>query len=85
MKKCGKSCTACPYILEVDDIKIDERTTWKIEKNPSNIFNRMQKVQTEIYRDHWWPVEVETGGALGLYYQPGYKHGYRSPLQPARP
>ena len=35
MKKCGKSCTACPYILEGKNIKIDERTTWNIEKNVS--------------------------------------------------
>ena len=40
MKKCGKSCTACPYMLEGKYIKIDERTTWKIEKNVScNSFN----------------------------------------------
>ena len=35
MKKCGKSCTACPYILEGKNIKIDKRTTWNIEKNVS--------------------------------------------------
>ena len=32
MKKCGKACTACPFILTGKFVKIDQQQTWKIEK-----------------------------------------------------
>ena len=32
MKKCGKSCPACPYIYESKEIKIHNKKPWKIEK-----------------------------------------------------
>ena len=35
MKKCGKWCTACPYVKEGKTIKIDNKQTWKINKNVS--------------------------------------------------
>ena len=33
MKKCGNWCTACPYIKEGTSIKIDNKKTWKVNKN----------------------------------------------------
>ena len=33
MKKCGNSCTACPYILEVKDIRINKNKKWILNKN----------------------------------------------------
>ena len=33
MKKCGKWCTACPYIKEEKTVQIDTQKTWKINKN----------------------------------------------------
>ena len=33
MKRCGKMCTACPYIKEGRNIKINQKETWKINKN----------------------------------------------------
>ena len=32
MAKCGKSCTACPYVMEGRNIKVKRGTTWKINK-----------------------------------------------------
>jgi len=32
MKKCGKECTACPYIQEGKFVKINGQTQWKINK-----------------------------------------------------
>jgi hypothetical protein len=32
MTSCGKQCPACPYILEGNKVKIDEKSTWNIEK-----------------------------------------------------
>ena len=33
MKKCGKWCTACPYVKEGKSVKIDKNKTWSINKN----------------------------------------------------
>ena len=33
MKKCGKWCTACPYVREGKNIKINQNKTWKINRN----------------------------------------------------
>ena len=33
MKKCGKWCTACPYVKEGKTIKIDSKKKWNINKN----------------------------------------------------
>ena len=35
MRKCGKSCSACPYILEGKSIKIRPGTTWKLTRSLS--------------------------------------------------
>ena len=35
MHKCGKSCTACPYIMTTKTIKIDNREFWSINKKVS--------------------------------------------------
>ena len=35
MKKCGKWCTACPYVKEGKTIKIKNKKTWNINKNVS--------------------------------------------------
>ena len=35
MKKCGKSCSSCPYILEGKSIKINQNKTWKLNKSLS--------------------------------------------------
>ena len=32
MKNCGKQCPTCPYILEGKEVKIDQKSTWRIEK-----------------------------------------------------
>ena len=32
MSKCGKNCTACPYIMEGKKVKINHQETWRIEK-----------------------------------------------------
>ena len=32
MQKCTDQCTACPYILEGKNIKINNRSTWQINK-----------------------------------------------------
>ena len=32
MKRCSKQCTACPYILEGRNKKINRSNTWKINK-----------------------------------------------------
>ena len=32
MQKCGKNCTACPYIREVKSLKINQ-TEWKINQS----------------------------------------------------
>ena len=40
MTRCAKSCTACPYILETKEIKIDSKNTWKINRKMNcNNFN----------------------------------------------
>ena len=40
MKKCAKSCTACPFIQETKEVKIDSKNTWKINKKVNcNTFN----------------------------------------------
>ena len=33
MKKCGKWCTACPYIKEGKSVKINQKKTWNINRN----------------------------------------------------
>ena len=35
MRKCGKMCTACPYIHKTKEIKLHNQKPWKIEKNVS--------------------------------------------------
>ena len=32
MQKCGKQCTACPYVAEGKRVKIDKRSTWQINR-----------------------------------------------------
>ena len=32
MTKCGISCTACPYINEGNEVKINQDLTWRIER-----------------------------------------------------
>jgi hypothetical protein len=31
MTKCGNSCTACPYIMTENNVKVNETENWKIE------------------------------------------------------
>ena len=46
MSKCGKSCTACPYIAEGKSVKIDKKNTWNIEKHIScNTYNSIYLLQ----------------------------------------
>ena len=35
MKKCGQNCSACPYIKEGQNIKINKNSDWKINKEVS--------------------------------------------------
>ena len=30
MSKCGKNCTACPFIMETKNVKINSKTTWNL-------------------------------------------------------
>ena len=30
MNKCGKGCTACPFVQQGKTVKIDDKTTWNI-------------------------------------------------------
>ena len=40
MKRCGKNCSACPYISEVRNIKINRKITWRINRTLNcNNFN----------------------------------------------
>ena len=73
MKRCAKSCTACPYILETKEIKIDSKNTWKIDRkmncNNFNIFIRMSKepMQTKIHRYYWASTQAPPSRAPGLH------------------
>ena len=46
MTKCGKSCTACGYILQRKEVKIDSNNTWKLNKKLAcgtyNVINMLE-------------------------------------------
>ena len=49
MKKCTKQCSACPYISEGRNIKINKRNTWKIYKRlDCNSFNVIYMIECNI-------------------------------------
>ena len=49
MKKCTKQCSACPYISEGRNIKINKRNTWKITKRlDCNSFNVIYMIECNI-------------------------------------
>ena len=33
MSKCGTNCTACPFIMETKNVKIDSKTTWNLNSD----------------------------------------------------
>ena len=45
MKKCGKNCTACPYIKEVKSLYINQKE-WKINQSLNcEIFNCIYRIE----------------------------------------
>ena len=48
MKKCGKACTACPYVQSSKTIKIDKKDTWEIRKQVDcNTYNCIYMIQCQ--------------------------------------
>ena len=33
MNKCGQNCTACPYVMADNKVKVNDKEEWKIESN----------------------------------------------------
>ena len=71
MAKCGKSCTACPYVMEGRNIKVKRGTTWKINKiltcNSYNVVY-MLECSKEICRQRYIGETDETSVSRS----PGY-------------
>ena len=48
MAKCSFNCSACPYVIPGRNIKIDKRSTWKINKKLNcNTFNAVYMIECE--------------------------------------
>ena len=46
MSKCGRACPACPFVLEGKDVKLEDKSSWKIEKKVScETFNCIYMIQ----------------------------------------
>ena len=46
--KCGKECTACPYIIEGRNVRIDKRSTWRINKKLNCLtFNSVYMIECD--------------------------------------
>ena len=46
--KCGKECSACPYLIEGRNIKIDKRSTWKMNRKMScSTFNSVYLIECQ--------------------------------------
>ena len=51
MKKCGKGCTACPYIKEGKSVNISKKATWQINRrHDCQSFNIIYMIECNI--DH---------------------------------
>ena len=49
MRKCGTTCTACPYIKEDKKIKIDQQNTWNLyRKHTCNSFNIIYMLECNL-------------------------------------
>ena len=48
MARCGKTCTACPFVMERKNIKIDKENCWKIDRQVScNTFNCIYMIECD--------------------------------------
>ena len=48
MAKCGKTCTACPFVMERKNIKIDKENCWKIDRQVNcNTFNCIYMIECD--------------------------------------
>ena len=48
MAKCGEACTACPFVKEGKNIRIDENNIWKIERSVNcNTFNCIYMIECD--------------------------------------
>ena len=48
MAKCGQACTACPFVIEGKNIKIEGEKVWKIERSVNcNTFNCIYMIECE--------------------------------------
>ena len=48
MNKCGKACTACPYVQQTKKIKIDKEDTWEIRRKVNcNTYNCIYMIQCQ--------------------------------------
>jgi hypothetical protein len=46
--KCGKECTACPYIIEGRNVRIDKRSTWRINRKLNCLtFNSVYMIECD--------------------------------------
>ena len=46
MSKCGKACPACPFVLEIKEVKLEDKTSWKLEKKTNcETFNCVYMIQ----------------------------------------
>ena len=79
MKKCEKSCTACPYINEGNEDKVNQYFTWRIERimtcESCDVVCILdcQKCRKKIHWIHNLPTEAQSGRPLWLHFQPGYQ------------
>ena len=48
MKKCGKACTACPYVQQSKNVKIYKKDTWEIGRQVDcNTYNCIYMIQCQ--------------------------------------
>ena len=49
MVKCGQACTACPYIIECKEIKINNSNKWQLRRKQAEIQLCSTQVKFKFY------------------------------------
>ena len=76
MSRCGKSCTACPYIIQGSEVKIDDTSVWHIDRQMScETFNSIYLLQCK--KDNCRQRYIGTSGRQ-LKYRLSDHRGYIS-------
>ena len=76
MSRCGKPCTACPYIIQGSEVKIDDTSVWHIDRQMScETFNSIYLLQCK--KDNCRQRYIGTSGRQ-LKYRLSDHRGYIS-------